>query len=172
MFMTQPLLTHAVGFPLLILVGWIPVLLLDLGALGLGLNRASFNDSNPGWFQPLPPVPLDFIFSHTQLYYRMLASQSLKGPQASLIQCLLFWMKKLRPRGRKGLAQGHPSRWGQKIQTSSHVAQGSETTLQTSASLVAVLFGTGQFSFFELATVTFSSPREAADSDGLSAFTV
>ena len=73
MFMTQPLLTHAFGFPLLILVGWIPVLLLDLGALGLGLNRASFNDSNPGWFQPLPPVPLDFIFSHTQLYYRMLA---------------------------------------------------------------------------------------------------
>lgn len=121
---------------------------------------------------PFPPIPLDFIFSHTQLYYRMLASQSLKGPRASLIQCLLFWMKKLRPRGRKGLAQGHPSRWGQKIQTSSHVAQGSETTLQTSASLVAVLFGTGQFSFFELAIVTFSSPREAADSDGLSAFTV
>lgn len=84
MFMAQPLLTHAFGFPSLILVGWIPVLLLDLGALGLGLNRASFSSSNQGWFQPLPPVPLDLIFSHTQLYYRMLASQSWKGPLASL----------------------------------------------------------------------------------------
>lgn len=85
MFMARPLLTHVFGFPSLILVGWIPVLLLDLGALGLGLglNRASFNSSNPGWFQPLPPVPLDLIFSHTQLYYRMLASQSWKGPPAS-----------------------------------------------------------------------------------------
>lgn len=71
MFMAQPLLTHALGFPSLILVGWIPVLLLDLGALGLGLNRGSFNGSNPGRFQPLPSLPLDLIFYHTQLYYRM-----------------------------------------------------------------------------------------------------
>lgn len=83
MFMAQPLLTHAFGFPSLIWVGWIPVLPLDSGALGLGLNRAPFNRSNHGWFQPLPPVPLDLIFSHTQLYYRMLASQGWKGPPAS-----------------------------------------------------------------------------------------
>lgn len=83
MCMAQPLLTHAFGLPSLILVGWVPVLLLDLGALGLGLNRASFNSSNQGWFQPLPPAPLDLIFSHTQLYYRMPASQGQKGPPAS-----------------------------------------------------------------------------------------
>lgn len=83
MFMAQPLLTHAFGFPLLILVGWIPVLLLDLGASGLGLNRAPFNVSNQGWFQPLPPVPLDLIFSHTQLYYRMQASPGWKDLPAS-----------------------------------------------------------------------------------------
>jgi hypothetical protein len=54
--MVQPLLTHAFGFPALILLGWIPVLLLDSGALGLGLNRGPFNRSSPGWLQPLPPL--------------------------------------------------------------------------------------------------------------------
>lgn len=74
--MTQPLLTHAFGFPLLILVGWIPVLLLDLGALGLGLNRASFNDSNPGWFQPLPPRPPRLhIFPHPTLLQNVSISE-------------------------------------------------------------------------------------------------
>lgn len=67
MFMAQPLLTHAFGFPSLILVGWIPGLLLDLGALGLGLNRASFNGSNPGLFQPLPRPPRPHIFPHPTL---------------------------------------------------------------------------------------------------------
>lgn len=57
MFTAQTLLTHAFGFRLLILLGWVPALPLHLGALGLGLNRAFFNGSNPGQFQPLPPSP-------------------------------------------------------------------------------------------------------------------
>lgn len=76
MLATQPLIMLAF---LLIWLGGSQSLLLDLGALGLGLNRASFNDSNQDGLSPFP-IPLDFIFSHTQLYYRMLASQSLKGP--------------------------------------------------------------------------------------------
>lgn len=56
-------------------------------------------------------------------------------------------------------------------------AQGSETTLQITSFLgccfvwertVQLFF----FLFFEPATATLSSPREAADSDRLSAFTV
>lgn len=51
-------------------------------------------------------------------------------------------------------------------------AQGSKTVLHTPAALVAVLFGKRRSSLSEPAAVTFSSPGEAADSDGLSAFTV
>lgn len=58
------------------------------------------------------------------------------------------------------------------MQVSQLAAQGSKTVLHTPAALVAVLFGKRRSSLSEPAAVTFSSPGEAADSDGLSAFTV
>lgn len=110
MFMTQPLLTHVSGFPLLILVGWIPVLLLDLGALGLGLNRASFNDSNPGWFQPLPPRPPRLhIFPHPTLLQNLSISE-LQRASSIVDPVPPFLDGETEAQGRKGLAPGHPNR--------------------------------------------------------------
>lgn len=159
--MAQPLLTHAFGFSSLILVGWIPGLLLDLGALGLGLNRASFNGSNQGWFQPLPPVPLDLIFSHTQLYYRMLVSQGWKGPPASSCPAAPSLDEDVEAQREAGTCPRSPSRERPKLQVSRLPelcrASGSETALQPPAPLVAVLFGKGQLSLLEPATVTLLS---------------
>lgn len=50
--MARRLLTHAFGFPWLIWLGGSQSLDLEPGA---GLNRASFNGSNPGRVQPRPP---------------------------------------------------------------------------------------------------------------------